>query len=296
MPFRNSKTLYYQNIPKEICEERSKIRSTFKGILPLHDTSLFHAERASVFASSKGSITVEAAMAVPLFFFAVVSLLYLMEIMAIQISVRASLQYAGKEIAGKAYPVAVVSCSEISEKVVNAIGAQRLERSIVEGGSSGIDCSQSIVSTTTGIGELSVKYKIRIPVPIFRIAVLPYEETMRIKTWTGYEKSVFGTADNTIVYITDTGLVYHKDYHCTYLELSIRMVQEQQLSHLRNADGGKYYACERCKGYGNGRVYITENGDRYHNTLSCCGLKRTIYAVRISEAAGKRPCSKCSGS
>lgn len=293
MPFWKSNTLYFQNIPKEIYEERSKIRLMFKGILPSHNTSLVCSKRASVFTSKKASITVEASMAVPLFFFAVVCLLYLMEIMAIQTSVRAGLQYAGKKVAQEAAVLSVVSPVSVKSDVINAIGAERLERSIVEGGSGGIDCSASKISPFTGIGELSAKYKIRIPIPVFHIAVIPYEETMKIKAWTGYEKSGFQTEKDTVVYVTETGIVYHKDYHCTYLDLSIRMVQAAQVENLRNRSGGKYHVCERCGGKASGGVYVTETGDRYHSSLSCSGLKRTIYAVHISETAGKRPCAKC---
>lgn len=49
----------------------------------------------------KGSITLEAAAAVPIFFFAVLCLLFLMEIMAIQTAVRSGLQYAGKQGGGR---------------------------------------------------------------------------------------------------------------------------------------------------------------------------------------------------
>ena len=47
----------------------------------------------------KGSVTVEAAATVPLFFLAVVTLLYLLEMMAVHTAVRSSLQYAGKQTA-----------------------------------------------------------------------------------------------------------------------------------------------------------------------------------------------------
>ena len=66
-----------------------------------------------------------------------------------------------------------------------------------------------------------------------------YEESMKIKAWTGYEKEAFGDKKEETVYITETGVVYHKDYHCTYLELSIRMVQASKTASLRNNSGGK---------------------------------------------------------
>lgn len=70
-----------------------------------------------------------------------------------------------------------------------------------------------------------------------------------------------------------------------------------ELNSLRNESGGKYHACEKCvHGSSKGsNVYITDQGDRYHNSLTCSGLKRTVYTARISEVPGKRACSKCGG-
>lgn len=252
-----------------------------------------HTGRVSVFTSLKASITVEAAMAVPIFFFAVVCLLYLMEIMAVQTAVRSGLQYAGKKAVQEAYTVTAVIPSRIEGDIVNAAGAQRLDRSIVLGGSGGIDCGKSYMSMNTGIGELSAQYRVKIPIPIFGIPPVTYSQTIRIKAWTGYEKEGFGTDNDKIVYVTETGIVYHKDYHCTHLELSIHMVPPEEVGNLRNESGGKYYACEHCMKSGNLGVYITNTGDRYHSSLTCSGLKRTVYAVPVSEVVGKGACSRC---
>lgn len=293
MLFWKSKILSKKIIPNKICKERRKIRSMFAGIFPSKNASLYCSKRASAFTSLKAGITVEASMAVPIFFFAVVSLLYLMEIMAVQTSVRSGLQYAGKVYAQEAYMSRMVVPFKINSDVVGAIGPERLNRSIVDGGSSGIDCSGSAVSSASGIGELSARYRVRIPVPLFHISLMSFEEKIKIKTWTGYEKDGFGREKEEIVYLTETGIVYHKDYHCTHLDLSIRMVKSTEVKNLRNKSGGKYHMCERCGKKASGGVYITDTGDRYHSSVSCSGLKRTIYAVPFSEIAGKRACSKC---
>lgn len=69
---------------------------------------------------------------------------------------------------------------------------------------------------------------------------------MRIKAWTGYEAGGFGEEDDQIVYVTDTGVVYHKNPHCTHLDLSIHAAASSELNSLRNESGGKYHACEKC--------------------------------------------------
>ena len=135
--------------------------------------------------------------------------------------------------------------------MINAIGARRLEISSITGGSAGIDCSSSFMSIRTVIGEITAEYQIEVPVPVFLIKGSTRTESIKIKAWTGYEKELLGNASEEIVYITETGLVYHRDYHCTYLDLSIRMVNLGEVESLRNEDGGRYYACWLC-GSGNG--------------------------------------------
>lgn len=255
--------------------------------------STYHHGRASTSIPLKASITIEAAMAVPFFFFAVLALIYLFEITAVQTSIRSGLSYAGKMMVQESYPLAAMNPGTIEEYVVHAIGADRLERSIVIGGSTGLDCSDSKMSRRTGIGQVTAEYQIRIPVPMFHLDGITRKDSIRIKAWTGYEKEFLGTEEEETVYVTETGLVYHKDYHCTYLDLSIQMVLAENIESLRNSGGGKYYACRICGGGNNGQVYITDSGDKYHGSLSCSGLKRTVYAVPVSEVIGKGACIRC---
>ena len=140
-----------------------------------------HTGRASASTRKKGSITVEAAMAVPIFFFATLALVLLLELLSVQTAVRSGLQEAGKKLAVQAVEVPAVIPSNLERDVVNSIGAERLERSIVEGGSSGINCNQSYLSPFTGIGEIQASYQVRIPVPGFSIAPISYKETFDLR-------------------------------------------------------------------------------------------------------------------
>ena len=275
-------------------EKGELIRMTLKYIHTLNTPhSTYHHGKASTSTPLKASMTIEAALAVPVFFFAVVCLIYLFEIMAVQTSVRSGLDYAGKRMMQESYPLSIADPGTIEEYLVNVIGAERIERSIITGGSTGIDCSSSNMSLRTGIGKLTAEYQIRIPVPMFLMEGIPRTESIRIKAWTGYEKEYLGLTEEETVYVTESGIVYHKDYHCTYLDLSIQMVAAGSVEDLRNKDGGKYYACRICGSKEHGQVYITDSGNKYHGSLSCSGLKRTVYAIPVSEAIGKGACTRC---
>lgn len=251
-------------------------------------------ERASAF-TSKGSLTLEAAIVVPIFFFAMLCFAYLLEMMAIQTTVRNALYSAGKEVARQAYTGSILSSNELEQRIVANLGIERLERSIIEGGVGGIDCSETKCNWHTGVMNLNVRYRVEIPILMFRIAPVTCEETLRVKGWTGYVSAIeVGTREDT-VYVTETGIVYHKDSNCTYLDMSIRSVHEEKIEELRNQSGGNYYPCESCgKDKTDSEIrYITDYGTRYHTTLDCKKIKRNVYAISIDEAFGLGGCSKC---
>ena len=242
----------------------------------------------------KGSVTLETAMILPFFFLAFVCLLYMMEVMAVRTSIRSGMQYAAKVTAEKAYLQRMVSDEALEELIVQAIGNERLDRSVVVGGREGIHCNESRMSPLTGILNLHVSYKVRVPVPVITRLSVGMEESMMVKGWCGYERTGWELLSDKMVYVTENGMVYHLDSSCNFLELSIRSVSMENLGEVRNKNQGKYHACEFCvKNQAKENVYITDYGDRYHHSLGCSGLKRTVYAIPLSEAVGKGVCTKC---
>lgn len=256
--------------------------------------SYIDSERASAF-TSKGSITLEAALVVPIFFFAMLCMMYLMEITATQTTVRAALHSVGKELAKEAYTDAFLSHREVEEKLREEIGTDRLNRSMIVGGFQGLCCEESSMNLASAEMELVVNYDLEIPVLMFRIPAVSRRETLRVKGWTGYVTG-FDIGDReTYVYITDYGLVYHKEKDCTYLELSIRSVNADEIEDLRNLSGGKYYPCSSCKKKveNPAKLFITDYGERYHTSLECSKIKRNVYAVPLDEVYILGGCSKC---
>ncbi len=100
-----------------------------------------------------------------------------------------------------------------------------------------------------------------------------------------------------MVYVTENMSVYHTNSDCTHLELSIYGVTKEGLSSKRNEDGSRYHACEKCcDSVDSVNVYyISESGECYHTSQACSGLIRKVRLVRKSEAAGLYCCSRCQG-
>ena len=145
--------------------------------------------------------------------------------------------------------------------------------------------------------DLIAEYRIEPPVPLMGYRQRTMFNRMRTRAWTGYDGAVNGIdsseTQEEIVYITPDGGVFHRSRACSYLKLSIAAASKSFLDTQRNQDGDKYYPCGECGRYCGSTVYITDYGNRYHATLGCSGLKRTVMAVPITETGSRGACSKC---
>ncbi len=145
--------------------------------------------------------------------------------------------------------------------------------------------------------DLVANYTITPPFSIIGLGRYHFRQRVHTRAFTGVERRDSSDTDDTIVYITETGRVYHRSLECTYLKLSISQVKYGDLEDMRNSGGGIYKACEKCsegKSLGDGDdVWVTNYGDRYHTSRACSGLKRTISEVPLSEVGDRAPCSKC---
>ncbi len=127
---------------------------------------------------------------------------------------------------------------------------------------------------------------------LFGLIAVPVERKVLVHAWCGYENCYF--PDDEYVFITEDSEVYHRDRLCSHIRLSVREVTADELPALRNESGGRYRSCGICHSrLSDKNLYITDDGDRYHNSVTCSGLKRTVRAVRLSEVRDRRPCSRC---
>lgn len=260
----------------------------------------------SFFASLSGTLTVEAAVVLPVFLFVMVTVMQYGAVMETAVKFGASLSETGKVIATSAYVSKYGgNTEEVPMVAAGALSAVYAHSKVLSqaGDTSAVRNTNMLLSSFLKEDEaidLILTYQIRSPVSLVKLPGNFFIQRARIRAWTGRtppdetgSKDEDGTEDET-VYVTATGTVYHEDPDCTHLNLSIREVDASALGMLRNNNGGIYHKCERCGGLSeNGRVYITKEGDRYHNSLECSGLKRTVRQVSREEVGDMQCCSKC---
>lgn len=268
-----------------------------------------------------GSMTVEAAAALPLFIFFMMNIIFALDMIRLQCNITAALQQAGNQICEYAFytEYAQIGGQNLSSMIgsvdQNAAGAVSigLTESFVRGkvnaylgdmrrnsclaGSISYLGSHIMSGTDGDVVQLVATYKVR---PFFRVmGVRDFRMQSRYygHAWTGYDVSHSTSeqdSEDTTVFVTEHGTVFHRSRSCTYLNPSISCVPGVVRERARNRDGGKYYRCPICKPLAYGNCIITDNGSRYHSRTSCPALKRSVRAMSLSDAEEQyAPCSKC---
>lgn len=254
-------------------------------------------ERASSFITQKirGSLTIETALVLPFFLFAMLLILMLSDAMCLHTKIQGALHQNVKIVAQEAY-VQRPDETALYHRIIHDIGSGYLESAPIEGGSSGISFEGSKVGEADLI-EVTASYQLQFPFDLFQIGSIPMVQRCLIHEWVGYGgtfHSEHASSEEEYVYVTPYGTVYHRSPDCTHIKLSIQEVSAGQIADLRNTDGGKYKCCEQCHcSLDSAHIYITDTGDRYHDSLTCSGLKRNVIAIPLSEVGGRAPCSRC---
>lgn len=253
-----------------------------------------HSKRAVLSAS----MTLEALFIFPLILFFSVILIHVVNLINFQNRVNevmydtarnlAKLEYAIPDSANTATALAML-WSDLGMDIAKNIG--------VSGGNIGLLATNSNFENEEV--DFVINYAVNTPFDFLKIVDYSCTQRACVRKWIGNEdkgdgKGEFGDDDN-LVYITETGTVYHLSRDCTHIRLSIKTVEKANVENMRNKSGGKYYACNVCgKSVKNGAyVFITETGTKYHGNKNCSGLKRAIYIVPLSTVADWAKCSRC---
>lgn len=260
---------------------------------------------AFLFAPLRASLTVEAAVVLPLFLLAMIAALQYAAAMETAVRFGTSLAETGKQMATAAYVERFGGdIGKIPEAAAGALSATYAKQRLLSQAKDTSAVRKVNLLLSSFLQEddtidLVLTYQIRSPVSLIKLPGSFFLQRARVRAWTGRDTGCEGSADGAdsdgeYAYVTETGTVYHDDPNCTHLKRSIREVDKSELDKLRNSSGGKYLDCERCGGAAvDGKVYITDDGDRCHSSLSCSGLKRTVRQISKKELGDMRACSKC---
>ena len=259
-------------------------------------TWLLHGQRLG------GSMTVEAALLLPLFWYFLAGFLYLLLLFRLQEDIGQGLADAGRELGQYAYAVQAegnkgqqLSLVRVRQK----LGQQCQDwvaLGLVEGGLSGIRLGKSRIMEEDARIELTAEYRVPTPWLLLGQGTILVRQRQMCRAWTGMKGGISEGEWEEMVYVTPYGEVYHNSMDCHHLKLSIQMTSLEAARQERNKNGERYQACGGCcKNSSEGSVYVTDYGNRYHKDLNCSGLKRTVYLVFASEAQGRGACKSCGG-
>lgn len=278
-------------------------------------------ERTSLFAplsrELRAGMTVEASIVLPLFLFFFLNLGCAIEMIRLHGNLQLALWQVGSKMAVYGYVMdndempenregwwrdlagTVISSTYVKGQVVDLAGADYLNDSPLMDGTNSLQLWESEIFGSDDEIDIIVTYSVSPWARLAGFRSFRMANRYYAHIWNGYRLSGSEEAgeEAQIVYVTESGTVYHMSMECTHLSLSIQPVPSSVVDDMRNQGGGRYYPCSRCaNGASEPHIfYITDEGDRYHYNPQCSGLKRTTASMTLEQAldAGYRPCSRC---
>ncbi len=239
------------------------------------------------------SLTAEAAMVFPVFFFGIYLLWQLFLLQLFQLDVCHEMTSAAMKYAHLGYPERKaeeqdVDISWLYQPLLwNALPkSERVEHMWV-----------LCLPEEDGSIQVRVSYQFVCEAVFFARLDIPVQQTFRFYPYLGKtDDDLFVAVEEAeeVVYMTEYGTVYHESRACSYLNVIIRAVKLSGINQERNSFGRSYTLCEKCDNRpATEEVYISAGGAKYHLTAGCPALKRTVIEKSREEVEGIPACHKC---
>lgn len=270
-----------------------------------------------------GSMTLEAALVLPIFMFVVVWFVNFMVVLNYQNIVQSSINQAAGLIGRYSYVtnrigeetdisrngsaldvekevlISGINIGYVWKKILTEEVKNYSKKVNVIGGYTGISVMDSKFNENDkGINDIRVNYSISMNFLGGLVHSLKLSNRCYFRSWIGTSivKKISDDKDGQIVYITKTGDVYHLTNTCTYIKVTVIKAKYGDISHFRNVYGAKYRMCSKCADKSlkdNDNIFITESGTKYHSDRKCSKIKRDVISIDISEVGNRKICSKC---
>lgn len=279
------------------CTDEKKQYNTLQVRIPIRSSQKSSEGRKRVSLSASASLTLEAALVLPLFLFACMVLLMPFRILDVERQMQAAAERTAETISQMAY---AGSKETWSSAAAYAYAEGAVRRAAADLPAERISLAGSKLLTDKEQVRLVVSYELRLPFSVLGLGRVKRVNRAFRRAWIGKEGSE-GTGGeeeenekNTFVYVGQGSTRYHRDAHCHYLSNRLQKVDRKQLNTLRNESGGIYKACSRCGGEGE-TVYILPSGEHYHSSGACSAIQAYVKEVPLHEVEHLGPCSYCSG-
>ncbi len=256
--------------------------------------------------SLEGSMTIEAALILPLILSFLLLMGSILEMMRFSGRVQLELWNLGNQISMYGYlqdPIredgqapesngweSMFTAAHIRTRLEHALGEEYLDNAPIEG-----DLWVHVkLSSQEDQVEVVVTYTVRPWMAIAGFSSFQMRNIYCAHLWNGYDISPLESPTGTLVYVTEKGSVYHLVRDCTYIDISVNRVEAKALSELKTTEGTTYLPCQICrKPLPQAHYYITREGEVYHYDNHCSSIKRTVFSIPVEEAGAYRPCGKC---
>lgn len=257
-------------------------------------------KKASLSVSAvRASLTLEAALVLPLFLYAGAIFITLFQVMDVHRQVQAVAEHVSENIGQMA-------CLSKHEKDGDILGKaavygyaeltlhSKLEALPVRN----ISLLRSSLMEDGETIDLIVDYELSMPFSVLGQRSVRQTNRSFRRAWVGREGKTGdgGDGKDMVVYVGKNSVRYHVSRTCHYLYNDLTAVSMDDVENRRSQDGRRYSPCARCDNPSAGTVYIMPSGEHYHASPSCSAIHAYVRAVPKSEAEHLGACSYCFGS
>ncbi len=256
---------------------------------------------------NSGSATVEASLILPIFIFALFAIYSFCGVLQTKAVVYESLvetaeflaeyQYASETLGESSNAIVSTVANYTGTNIVTAnvwlkkyLDDSDLVDKYVSLGTKGLIITRATYDEDDGFVYLTLRYTLTLSLPLVGKLRWAQVEKIKQKAYVGLI-GTSGDDDDTYVYVTENKEVYHTSRSCYHIKLTISTITESELE----SNYSNYTACWYCARNKScsGKVYIADTTTKYHYSISCSGLKRTVSRVKKSTVTDVPACSNC---
>lgn len=272
--------------------------------------------------SFEASLTVEAALILPLILFMGVSLTLPVKMMDMKRQTQNTMEASAKDVAVASYVQRLMEEGDFFDSEDGGAGDMFENLELLETAYLKTSILSSLDSSSLtdpmfekaeigddDIIDLELSYKMKMPFEVLGISHISMESKARRRAWTGSDggrgRDIYGEKlsededfdeddrGDITVYVGKTSTRYHMDKNCHYLSNKLKAVDASRIPDLRNDSGGKYHPCPSCNPEGRNTVYIMSSGTAYHSSEHCKAIIAYVEEAKLRDVEHLGPCSYC---